>query len=142
MEKYIVLALFSGFLFVILDLLYKFTSCSKIPSEIFVTLWYIICGILASVYFVYHNKVYRSHINNNLLFIILITSVITFIGNILYFKSSRLSYNPGLSRTAFTGGLIVSLTIISSIIFKRYITYKQITGVMFILLGIILLTSD
>jgi uncharacterized RDD family membrane protein YckC len=49
--KYTILAATSAIFFIILDVLFKYTECSKNPVDLFVSVWYIFGGIIAFIYF-------------------------------------------------------------------------------------------
>jgi hypothetical protein len=49
--KYIWLAFFSALFIVLTELVYNLSSCSKMKTDLFVTVWLIICGLVAIVYY-------------------------------------------------------------------------------------------
>jgi multidrug transporter EmrE-like cation transporter len=132
---YYSLAIVSGLFFILLDILYKYTSCSRLPVELFVSLWYIMGGFISLTYFITKNF-YKESIKINNLFIISFISLLTFTGNIIYFKSSKKSPNPGLSRALFSGFLILGLTLTSYLFFNGNLNLKKMLGVIFIVFGI------
>ena len=132
---YYSLAIVSGLFFILLDILYKYTSCSTLPVELFVSLWYIMGGFISLTYFITKNF-YKESIKINNLFIISFISLLIFTGNIIYFKSSKKSPNPGLSRALFSGFLILGLTLTSYLFFNGNLDLKKMLGVIFIVFGI------
>jgi uncharacterized membrane protein len=140
--NYVIVAGLSGLFFVLIDLIYKFTGCSTLSPSYFVSVWWIMGGFFALIYFLY-NGYYTKHLDLNLFLLISGLGLLTFIGNIIYLISVKKVTNPGLSRAAFSGTLILVATLISSLIFKKYISLEKIFAIICILLGItILLNSD
>ncbi len=133
--KFIIIAAIASIFFVILDLLCKFTNCSKLNVDHFVSLWHIFGGIIAFTYFT-TNGLYNSNVSNNTLLIIILTAALTFFGNIIYFNSAKVSFNPGLSRAIFSGTHVGLVTLISLLLFNKYLSIYQILGVIFIIMGI------
>ena len=92
-------------------------------------------GFISLTYFITKNF-YKESIKINNLFIISFISLLTFTGNIIYFKSSKKSPNPGLSRALFSGFLILGLTLTSYLFFNGNLDLKKMLGVIFIVFGI------
>tara|TARA_B110000014_G_C19860757_1_gene445874 strand:+ start:38 stop:460 length:423 start_codon:yes stop_codon:yes gene_type:complete len=138
---YYILALISAFFFIILDILYKYTDCSKLPPELFVSLWYIAGGTISLIYFL-TRKFYKQSIKIYNIFVIIFLAILTFTGNIVYFNSAKISPNPGLSRALFSGSLILGLTLISFLFFKGNIDIIKLLGILFIVIGIICIVKD
>tara|TARA_B100000902_G_scaffold375106_1_gene404733 strand:+ start:2545 stop:2970 length:426 start_codon:yes stop_codon:yes gene_type:complete len=132
---YFSLACLSAIFFIILDILYKYTDCSKLPAELFVSLWYIAGGTISLIYFL-TKEFYKKSIKMNNLFLIIFIAILTFSGNIVYFNSARQSPNPGLSRALFSGSLILGLTLISFLFFKGKLDIIKFLGILFIVIGI------
>lgn len=132
---YFSLACLSAIFFIILDILYKYTDCSKLPAELFVSLWYIAGGTISLIYFL-TKEFYNKSIKMNNLFLIIFIAILTFSGNIVYFNSARRSPNPGLSRALFSGSLILGLTLISFLFFKGKLDIIKFLGIIFIVIGI------
>ena len=76
--QYILLTGFSALFFVILELIYKFTNSSKINSDLFVTLWYILSGVVALPYFFYKNY-HKENTSNEIIFYIVLMSILSFV---------------------------------------------------------------
>ena len=129
------LAISSAIFFVILDILYKYTNCSKLNVELFVSLWYICGGFISLIYFL-TKKFYKESIKINNLFIIAFIALLTFAGNIVYFISCKKSPNPGLSRALFSGSLILGLTFLSYLFFNGNLNFFKLLGIILIILGI------
>lgn len=138
---YFTLACASAIFFIILDILYKYTDCSKLPAELFVSLWYIAGGTISFIYFL-TKKFYKKSIKINNLFVIIFLAILTFSGNIVYFDSARQSPNPGLSRALFSGSLILGLTLISFLFFKGKLDIFKLLGILFIIIGITFIVKD
>tara|TARA_Y100000389_G_scaffold175039_2_gene185493 strand:+ start:5420 stop:5842 length:423 start_codon:yes stop_codon:yes gene_type:complete len=138
---YYILALISAFFFIILDILYKYTDCSNLPPELFVSLWYIAGGTISLIYFL-TRKFYKQSIKIYNIFVIIFLAILTFTGNIVYFNSAKISPNPGLSRALFSGSLILGLTLISFLFFKGNIDIIKLLGILFIVIGIICIVKD
>ena len=133
--KFIFLAALSALFFVTLELLYKFTDCSSINPEIFVTIWFIISGIMALFYFIF-KKYHTQKLSNQVIFYILIMSILSFVGNISYWNACKYIKNPGIARTIYSGVLIILLSIVSAVTFNKYLSYIQSISILLILLGI------
>ena len=126
----------------LIDLIYKFTGCCNLSPSYFVSVWWIMGGFFALLYFLF-NGYYTKHLDLNLFLLISVLGLLTFIGNIIYLISVKKVTNPGLSRAVWSGSMILFVTIISSIIFKKYISLEKIFAIICILLGIgILLIND
>tara|TARA_Y100000992_G_scaffold301884_1_gene274015 strand:- start:1942 stop:2364 length:423 start_codon:yes stop_codon:yes gene_type:complete len=136
--NYTILASVSAAFFIMLDILFKYTECSKIPVEVFVSVWYILGGIIAFIFF-YIKQYYNERISIKNILIMFFMALLTFTGNIVYFNSAKKSPNPGLSRALFSGSLILGLSLISIIFFKDIIDVYKIIGILFISFGIILI---
>lgn len=140
--KYIFLAGFSALFFVIIELLYKFSNCSKIKTDLFVAVWFIICGLVAIPYY-FAKKFNEESIPYDIIMIILLMSVFTFMGNLFYWDACRYLSNPGIARTVYSGVLIMLLSLISAVTFKNYLSVKQSGSILLILVGLCsLLMSD
>ena len=139
--KYTILAATSAIFFIILDALFKYTECSKIPVDVFVSVWYIFGGIIAFIYFGV-KRYYNEKISIKKMLIMIFMAALTFTGNIVYFNSAKKSPNPGLSRALFSGSLILGLSLISFVFFKDAIDVYKIMGILFISFGIILITKN
>jgi multidrug transporter EmrE-like cation transporter len=140
--KYIFLVGFSALFFVLIELLYKFSGCSKMKTDLFVAVWFIICGLVAIPYY-FAKKFNEESIPYDTMMVIVLMSIFTFIGNIFYWDACRYLSNPGIARTVFSGVLILLLSLISAIIFNNYLSVKQSGSILLILFGIgSLLMSD
>lgn len=141
--KFIVLAGFSALFFVILELLYKFSNCASINPDLFVTAWFIISGFVTIPYFLYRNF-HKEHLPYQIIFIIVIMALLSFVGNLIYWNASKNMKNPGITRAVYSGVLIMLLAILSAITFKKYLSYIQSFSVILIVLGIslLLMSSD
>ena len=137
---YGVIAIISALFFVLLDLIYKFTSCSKIDVDHFVCLWFLFGGLIALVYF-FNKKYYEVRLNYTILFIILIIAIITFAGNMIYLFSIKNVSNPGLVRAIYSGTLVGLLTLITALVFKKFLTQIQMLAIILIMIGIFLLLN-
>ena len=101
LNNWFILSLFASFFIIGSELIYKFTDCSKIEPELYVSIMWIIGGLISLIYFIY-NENYKKKISYSLLNKISIIALLIFSGNILYWKSSNKIYNPGLSRSIFS----------------------------------------
>jgi multidrug transporter EmrE-like cation transporter len=133
--KYIFLAGFSALFFVLIELLYKFSNCSKMKTDLFVAVWFIICGLVALPYY-FFKKFNEEKIPFNTIMVIVLMSIFTFIGNIFYWDACRYLSNPGIARTIYSGVLILLLSLISAITFNNYLSIKQCGTILLILFGI------
>ena len=143
--QYILLAGFSALFFVILELVYKFSNSSKISSDLFVTLLFIFNGLVALAYFFYknyHKENNVNEINNSIIYYILLMSILSFVGNLVYWNTCKNIKNPGITRAIFSGVLIALLAIISAFIFKKYLTLIQSSSIILIIIGITLLLMN
>tara|TARA_B100000767_G_scaffold145743_1_gene137423 strand:- start:916 stop:1341 length:426 start_codon:yes stop_codon:yes gene_type:complete len=140
--KYIFLAGFSALFFVIIELLYKFSNCSKIKTDLFVAVWFIVCGLVAIPYY-FAKNFNKEPIPYDIMMIILLMSVFTFAGNLFYWDACRYLSNPGIARTVYSGVLIMSLSLISAVTFKNYLSVRQSGSILLIMVGMCsLLMSD
>jgi uncharacterized membrane protein len=140
--KYIFLAGFSAVFFVLIELLYKFSNCSKMKTDLFVAVWFIICGLVAIPYY-FAKKLNEETIPYDTMMVIVLMSIFTFIGNIFYWDACRYLSNPGIARTVYSGVLIILLSLISAITFNNYLSVKQNGSILLIIFGIgSLLMSD
>ena len=139
--QYILLAGLSALFFVILELIYKFTNSSKINSDLFVTLWYILSGVIAIPYFFYKNY-HKENNSTEIIFYIILMSILSFVGNLVYWNTCKNIKNPGITRAIYSGVLIALLAIISAIVFKKYLTLIQCSSVILIIIGISLLLMN
>jgi uncharacterized membrane protein len=140
--KYIFLAGFSAVFFVLIELLYKFSNCSKMKTDLFVAVWFIICGLVAIPYY-FVKKLNEETIPYDTMMVIVLMSIFTFIGNIFYWDACRYLSNPGIARTVYSGVLIILLSLISAITFNNYLSVKQNGSILLIIFGIgSLLMSD
>lgn len=139
--QYILLAGLSALFFVILELIYKFTNTSKINSDLFVTLWYILSGVIALPYFFYKNY-HKENNSTEIIFYIVLMSILSFVGNLVYWNTCKNIKNPGITRAIYSGVLIALLAIISAIVFKKYLTLIQFSSVILIIIGITLLLMN
>tara|TARA_B100001175_G_scaffold298636_1_gene289379 strand:+ start:238 stop:705 length:468 start_codon:yes stop_codon:yes gene_type:complete len=139
--KFILLAGFSALFFVILELLYKFSNCESINPDLFVTVWFIISGIITVPYFLYRNY-HIEHIPNKIIFYIGIMALLSFVGNLIYWNACKNIKNPGITRTVYSGVLIMLLAIISAVTFKKYLSYIQSFSILLIIAGISLLLMN
>jgi len=139
--KFILLAGFSALFFVILELLYKFSNCSSINPDLFVTAWFIISGIVTIPYFLYRNY-HKQHLPNQIIFFIVIMGLLSFVGNLIYWNACKNIKNPGITRAVYSGVLIMLLAIISAVTFKKYLSYIQFFSILLIIAGISLLLMN
>ena len=141
--KFILLAGFSALFFVILELLYKFSNCASINPDLFVTAWFIISGFVTIPYFLYRNY-HKEYIPNQIIFIIVIMGLLSFAGNLIYWNACKNMKNPGITRAVYSGVLIMLLAILTSITFKKYLSYIQSFSIILIIVGIslLLMSSD
>lgn len=136
--KFILLAGFSALFFVIIELLYKFSNCASINPDLFVTAWFIISGFVTIPYFLYRNY-HKEDIPNQIIFIIVIMGLLSFVGNLIYWNACKNMKNPGITRAVYSGVLIMLLAILSAITFKKYLSYIQSFSILLIIIGISLL---
>ena len=137
---YVLIAGLSALLHVIVDLLYKFTSCVNIDVDHFVCIWWIFGGLIALLYF-FSKKFYTVQLDYTILSIIMFATLLTFTGNLTYFQSMKKVSNPGFSRAIYATISICLVTIISAIFFKKYISPIQIFALTLILIAIFLLAN-
>lgn len=140
---YILLSGFSALFFVIMELLYKYTDCQSINTDLFVTLWFVISGIITIPYFLFRNF-HKEILNipNQTIFIIVIMTLLSFIGSLIYWKACKNIKNPGITRAVYSGVLIMLLAFISAVTFKKYLSYIQSFSVLLIIVGISLLLMN
>ena len=137
--NYISLALLSGLTFSIGELVYKFTGISdKLNSTTVILLQWIMGGIISLIFYIWKQK-YKETITKNEFIKIFIFSALVLLGNTLYWNSSKLAFNPGVTRALFTGVCAVILTLTSIFLFNRNINKYQLSGILLIIIGVILI---
>jgi uncharacterized membrane protein len=136
--KYIGLTLISAIFFIIFEMLYKYSNLVTMPSEYFVAVWLMSSGIVATIY-LFYNKIYLYNFKVNDIKLMFLIGILTFTGNLFYFNACKIVVNPGLSRAIFSGFVILLLTILSYLIFNAKITIYQIIGIIFIIIGILVI---
>jgi len=139
--QFILLSGFSALFFVILELLYKFSNCSSINPDLFVTAWFLISGIITIPYFFYRNY-HKEKLPKQIILFIVIMGILSFVGNLIYWNSCKNIKNPGITRSVYSGVLIMLLAIISAISLKKYLSYTQSFSVLLIIAGISLLLMN
>ena len=138
MKRIPILLIFISIFFVIPELFYRYSDCSKMDINIYISLLWILGGIISSIYFIsrgYHNKV----LEMGVFYRIFIMALLLFIGNILYYNLSVKLQNPGVSRCLLTGATILLLTLGSIYITKNGLRNIDIFAMLMILLGSIIL---
>jgi len=136
--KFILLAGLSSLFFVVMELLYKFTNCQSIKTDVFVTTWFIICGLVTLPYYLYRNY-HKQKLPNEIIFIIIVMALLSFIGNLIYWDACKNMKNPGITRAVNSGVLIMLLAILTSVTLRNYLSYIQIFSILLIIVGISLL---
>ena len=133
--KYTYLAGFSALFFVIIELLYKFSNCSNLKPDLFVAVWFIICGMVAMPYY-FGKKYHKESIPYTTIIIIVLMSIFTFAGSLFYWDACKYLSNPGIPRTIHSGVFILLLSLISAVSFNHYLSGKQSVSILLILIGI------
>jgi len=137
-NNWLILSIFASFFFIGSELLYKFTECSNIQPELYVSIMWIIGGFIGLVYYLY-NKFYKNRVSSTTFAKICIIASLIFFGNLLYWRSCNKGPNPGLTRGIFSGSLVILLAILSMFIFKQTLNIQQGIGISLIVLGTILI---
>ena len=129
-----ILALSASVFFAIGEILFKYIF--KIETEImtFTPLIWIFGGLYGLIY-LSMNRDKLNDITSKKLLEMSIIGLFIFLGNIVYWKSSKLNSNPGLNRSIFSTGQILLLTLTSSLLFKAPINMKQVIGIFFVIFG-------
>jgi len=128
------LAISASVFFVIAELLFKYIPDINNDIMTFTPIMWVFGGLYGLIYLFFNsNKV--KDISNKKLFYMAIIGLLIFLGNIVYWKSSQLNSNPGLNRSIFSTALILFLTFLSCVIFQAPINFKQIMGIILVILG-------
>lgn len=128
------LSILAALFFSLAEITYKFSECTDINSEMYVSLMWIIGGIISLVFFIY-KKFYKKSITYNIISKICLISLLVFLGNIVYWRSTKNNNNPGLTRGIFAGALIIILICNSVFIFNNKLNLGQIIGIISIIIG-------
>ncbi len=139
--KFTLFAGLSALFFVLMELLYKFSNCVSINPDLFVSVWFIISGIITIPYFLYRNY-HKEQLPNQVIFIIAIMGLLSFVGNLIYWNACKNIKNPGITRAVYSGVLIMLLAIITALKFKKYLSYIQSLSILLIIIGISLLLMN
>ena len=139
--NWLILALMAVPFFLAVEILYKFGECKNIDINLFIPILFLFVGIISLLFILLTNR-YREVININKYIIlnILLISLIMFLGQFTYWNSFNKSNIPGYTRAIFSGGLIISLVLISTIFFNKIITIRESIGLILILFGVYLLS--
>ena len=129
-----ILALSASIFFVLGEILFKYIF--KINTDImtFTPIIWIFGGAFGLIYLSMNRDKLNGITPRELLHMSLI-GLLIFLGNIVYWKSSQMNDNPGLNRSIFSTGQILFLTLASCSIFNAPINFKQIIGVILVILG-------
>ena len=134
MKRIPILLILISIFFVIPELFYRYSNCSKIDINIYISLLWILGGIISSIYFIsygYHKKV----IDKGIFYRIFIMALLVFIGNVLYYNLSIKLKNPGIPRCLLTGATILLLTLGSIYITNKSLKTMEIFAILMILCG-------
>lgn len=137
-NNWLTLSIFASFFFIGSELLYKFTDCSNIQPELYVSVMWMVGGLLGLIYYLYNNF-YQTKMSSSMFRKISLISLLVFLGNIVYWKSAHRGTNPGLTRGVFSSSLVILLTIASALILKRTLVIQQTIGIFLLMLGTILI---
>ena len=129
---------FSALFFVIIELIYKFTNCSSLTPDMFVSYWFIIGGIITVPYFIINNY-HKKHLPNQIIFFIVIMGLLSFVGNLIYWNACNQVKNPGTIRAVYSGVLIILISLISAATLKKFLTLLECISILLIVLGISIL---
>ena len=119
------------------ELMYKFTNCSKIQSDLYVSILWIMGGIISIIYF-FGRGFYKEKVKFDILIKIFLIALTIFPASLLYWTACKKHSNPGYLRGSETAFRILILTIISLIILKNGINIYKIAGIACIILGVYL----
>lgn len=126
--NWFVYALLASVAYGIANIFYKFTECSKLNIKVYVPILLVFNGIIGTLFFIY-NKSYLEipKIKNfkNVLLKIFGISLFIFFGNLFIWSSYKTVYNLGLTRAVFSGSLIILLSIISMLVYKKNLKILQ-----------------
>ena len=127
--------------FLAVEILYKFGECKNIDINLFIPMLFLFVGLISFLYILFTNR-YSELINidRKILINILVISIIMFLGQFMYWNSFKQSNIPGYTRAIFSGALILSLVLISTIFFNKIVTMKEGLGLLLIILGVYLLS--
>ena len=133
-NNWLILSITAAIFFVLGELIYKFTDCSKIDPELYVTILFISSGVIGLLYYFAKNMIGKNVDKNTIMKIFIIAGIL-FTGHLIYWKGCKENSNPGLTRGIFAGMQILSLIVVSSLYFKKVINVHQIFGIMCIVVG-------
>ena len=126
------------------DLLYKFTDCCTLETDMFICLLFIFSGLIAIIY--YFTKYNKQILNNlkvkkNIVFVVFLIALLNFFGNIFYFNSLKNVSNPVITRTAYSGLIILLIGFFGVVIFKKKLLINEYIGIFLIIAGMVFTTK-
>ena len=123
-------------------ILMKIVGNSKYDNNLFLTLSYIIVGILGLIYYIYKkNKNKNQKIDKQLILYSLGFSIFIFICNIIV--QEAFSKSPNISYTHIIINLNIIITLIFSyLLFKEEINKSCFVGILIALIGIIIIVFN
>ena len=128
----------------LVDLLYKFTDCCTLETDVFICLLFIFSGLIAIVYYLtkYNKQVIDNlKLKKNIVFIVFLIALLNFFGNIFYFNSLKNVSNPVLTRTAYSGLIILLIGFFGVVIFKKKLSINEYIGIFLIIAGMVFTTK-
>ena len=137
METWYYFAIIAAVFFGLMVVLIKVMITKGIGSELLTAYFFTITSIMLWVYILLTHKVAIP--NQSVLILLIISSAIAVIANLLGFKAIGLSSNPGYYRAIDSIGIIVAF-IISIFVFNLKPDLFGILGITFIVIGVILLS--
>ena len=95
-------------------------------------------GIIGAMYLALTNKIHLiKTISPKRLIVLSIISLLFFSGIIIYYSSLPISPNITLNAALFAGSKIITVLLITCLVFKKALSLKQIVSLLLILSGII-----
>ena len=100
-------------------------------------------GIIGTMYLIITNQIHLiKTIPPKRLKVIGLISLLFFTGIIIFYKGLPISPNISLNASLFAGSKIITILLISCLVFKATLSYKQAFAVGLIILGIILSVTN
>jgi uncharacterized membrane protein len=139
--NWLILSLLAVPFFLAVELLYKFGECKNIDINLFIPILFLFVGIFSFLFILLTDR-YNAVVNidKNIMINIVLISLIMFLGQFMYWNSFKKSEIPGYSRAIFSGALILSLVLMSTIFFNKIIKLREAVGLLLIILGVYLLS--
>lgn len=132
MEKWTIFIFISIIFFVLGQTFLKYDSNDGIISACYFTISMGVTGFLVLLYMIQNNQ---NILNNNIMFSLL-AGIVFFFGNMFWIFSIKNAPSLSIIRTIMAGGETLLLLLVGYLVFKQTLTIQDLIGMVFILLGV------